>query len=62
MKRVTLTVSLTVLDEVTAAEVREYVREAVEVWGGQRHPDDPLFSTEIKDVRVSNRAIKREQS
>lgn len=28
----------------------EYVKEAVETWGGQRHPDDPFFPTNIKVV------------
>ena len=28
----------------TIREVQQYIKEACEAWGGQRHPDDPLFS------------------
>ena len=28
---------------VTVGELTAYIKEAVEVWGGQRRPDDPLF-------------------
>ena len=24
-------------------DLREYIIDAIETWGGQRHPDDPLF-------------------
>lgn len=32
--------------------IRSYVKDAVQSWGGQFHPDDPLFSYNIKRVRV----------
>lgn len=28
---------------VTAAEAKDFAQDALETWGGQRHPDDPLF-------------------
>lgn len=27
----------------TKTDVADYVRDAVQCWGGQRHPDDELF-------------------
>lgn len=37
------------------AELREYIQEAVEIWGGQRHPDDWLFYPfKEKSVKVTN--------
>lgn len=29
----------------TRDEIEEFVRDALSTWGGQRHPDDPLFSS-----------------
>lgn len=28
---------------VTVAELKAYIKDAVENWGGQKHPEDPLF-------------------
>lgn len=47
--RVTLSIKTT--DHVDPEYVAEHVAEAARHWGGQYHPDDPLFPTEI--VRVS---------
>lgn len=41
-------VKVTVDDDVTVREVRDYLREAVHHWGGQFHPEDPLFTTNKK--------------
>lgn len=27
------------------AELRQFIKDALETWGGQGHPDDPLFSS-----------------
>lgn len=34
-------------------EVQEYLRDAIEGWGGQLHPDDPLFDVSEYNVRVN---------
>ena len=31
-------------EDVTWREMAAYIEEAVEVWGGQKYPDDPLFT------------------
>lgn len=31
------------LEGVTQPEMAAYIREAVQCWGGQRQPEDPLF-------------------
>lgn len=33
--------------------VQSYIREAVDTWGGQYHPDDLLFASNITKVTVS---------
>ena len=52
MREMTFSVKLRVPDEATVAEVREYIRDAVETWGGQRHPDDVLFPSNIRKVSI----------
>ncbi len=42
-KREFYTIELDRPDGVSVAELIRYMREALEEWGGQRHPDDPLF-------------------
>ena len=33
-------------------EVVSFIVEALEIWGGQRHPDDPLFSSlKVRQIR-----------
>lgn len=32
-------------------EMREYIREAVEMWGKQYHPEDPLFGLKSPTVK-----------
>lgn len=34
--------------------LRNYIREAVDSWGGQFHPDNPLFSANIRKVIVKH--------
>lgn len=36
---------------VLRTEMREFIIEALECWGGQRHPDDHLFGS-LKNVKV----------
>ena len=45
-----VTVSIKTADHVDPDYIAEHVADAVRHWGGQYHPDDPLFPTEI--VRV----------
>jgi hypothetical protein len=34
-------------------EVADFITDALETWGGQRHPEDPLFnSLSVKKVSV----------
>lgn len=37
---------------VPAAELQEYIAEAVRCWAKGGHPDDPLFDLTDDDVRV----------
>ena len=41
----TLIVEVKYPDQVSNADIKEYVKEAIEMWGGQRHPEDELFYT-----------------
>jgi hypothetical protein len=38
-------------DSVSAIELRRFIKDALESWGGQRHPDDHLFGS-LDKVRV----------
>ena len=40
----TYTVTLNQPDDVSDAEMKEYIDEAVSSWGGQYHPESPLFT------------------
>lgn len=35
----------------TRKNALEYVEDAVSSWGGQRHPTDPFFNTEVEKVK-----------
>jgi len=37
------TIELDRPDGVSKKELVAYIKEAVEIWGGQKRPDDPLF-------------------
>jgi hypothetical protein len=39
----TLLIELQYPDSVSLSEIKEYAQDALENWGGQRHPDDHLF-------------------
>jgi hypothetical protein len=43
-----LTVSVRTLDHVKPEDMAHYVADAVSSWGGQFHPDDPLFSANLR--------------
>lgn len=43
MKKVAISFNTKIEDEVTLKELKTYIKEALGCWGGQRHPDDPLF-------------------
>lgn len=51
MRKFTVTVELEV-EDVTCAEVKEYVEDAVTAWGGQFHPDDPFFGDNKSIMKV----------
>lgn len=39
-------------------DIADFVIDAIETWGGQRHPDDPLFTSlrgKISNVVVNNK-------
>jgi hypothetical protein len=44
--------------EATSTEARAHVREAVECWGGQYHPDDPFFSGNVQKVTVVSAPVR----
>lgn len=44
MKPEIYTIELARPDGVSVDEMVSYIKEAVETWGGQRRPEDPLFS------------------
>lgn len=39
----TYTVELDRPEGVSVAELVAYMKDAIETWGGQKHPSDPLF-------------------
>lgn len=47
-----LKVSFELNETVPFSQVRQFIIHALESWGGQFHPDDPLFGS-LEDVRVS---------
>jgi len=56
MKKITMTVSIVVTEDVTRAEAEEYVFDAVSSWGRQFHPEDPFFNL---DGRVTGKPARR---
>jgi hypothetical protein len=57
MKTVTLEVTVTVPEEVAMKDLHQYVREAVDSWGGSFHPEDLLFGK--KDTKVKTKPRER---
>jgi hypothetical protein len=57
MKKMEFKVTLTVSDDVRFADAKDYILDAVEIWGGQRHPDDDFFDMhgKVKVVRLISR-------
>lgn len=41
-------------NKATKTDIKDYIREAVEHWGGQFHPNHPLFSAHIDKVTVKS--------
>jgi len=56
VKRMTFKVIVEVPDELTQAEVADYIRTEVEAGGGNRDPNDPLFRK--KNTKVSHVSTK----
>lgn len=59
VRRLTFIVSLTVPVVATLYQVREYVKSAIEGWGGGYKRIDPLFSGRIKKVSVKREGMER---
>ncbi len=54
LKRV-ITVKLKEPTQASEAEVATFIRDALESWGGQFHPDDDLFhSLSIEHVKIGD--------
>jgi hypothetical protein len=43
MEEVQLTIRLRLRRPINKRDLKAHVKDAVESWGGCRHPDDPLF-------------------
>lgn len=43
-----VTVSVRTLDHIEPDAMANYVADAVSSWGGQFHPDEPLFSANLR--------------
>ena len=56
MPKYAVTVTIQTDDYVDPEDVAAHVCEAVSHWGGQYHPDDPLFSQYVR-VRATCRGI-----
>lgn len=52
MRRVVTEVTFSVKSTVGKAELRAFIQAALETWGGQRHPDDHLFSS-LEKVKIT---------
>lgn len=59
MKTITFKVVMIVPKEVSYQQAKEYVQDAVKSWGGQFHPDDPLFGLEERQVHVTKYVERR---
>jgi hypothetical protein len=54
-KIVVITVVGVVPNSVTLGELNDFVDDALSTWGGQRHPDDHLFSSiDVRSVKTQN--------
>lgn len=51
-----VTVSVRTLDHVDPTTMANHVADAVSCWGGQYHPDDPLFSAHVRS-KATNRGV-----
>lgn len=47
-KKLTFLVTVKVEDDTMVSYVRDHIKSAVESWGGQYPPDDPLFNLRRK--------------
>ncbi len=56
MKTLKFTVTMVVPREVSSADLKVYIHDACRSWGGQFHPDDPLFGLEAEQVDVRRSA------
>jgi hypothetical protein len=60
-QRYTLQVSFGVEETISFEAVKYFIEDALETWGGQRHPDDPLFGS-LKNVSVKKIPSPAKQS
>lgn len=49
------TIELNRPEGVTVAELVAYMKEAIEMWGGQRRTDDPLFYPWARRIRQDHK-------
>jgi hypothetical protein len=45
MKKLRTVVTFECEDSVSKSELREFIKDALATWGGQRHPNDHLFDS-----------------
>jgi hypothetical protein len=54
--RVTVTFNTTIPEGASRRDVKDFIIDALEGWGGQLHPDDPLFeSLSVKSLVMKSR-------
>lgn len=56
-----LTVSVKTLDHVDPQEMANHVADAVSSWGGQYHPDDALFSANVRSKATCQGATVQDE-
>lgn len=58
--KITFTLTLYLKWDAPKRYIAQYIREAVRVWGGQRHPDDYMFGNikRVTCVRIENSNYK----
>jgi len=53
-RKLTITIKCEALNYADNSEIAEFISDALECWGGQRSPEDPLFSSlSVNSVFIS---------
>lgn len=50
MKKKSFKVTVAIPDGVGIKDMQDYIKEAVQTWYGQLHPDNPLYNLDYKTV------------